>query len=74
MDNLHSDMDIKAMFVKIIGKLESIESKLDESIYPNEEFFEPDFIERIRAAENEISDGNYVEFESMADLLDSIET
>jgi len=74
MDKLHSDVDIKAMFVKIIGKLESIEGKLDESTYPTEEFFKSDFIERVKAAENEISDGNYIEFESMDDLLDSVET
>ena len=74
MDELYSDLDIKTMFVKIIGKLERIEEKLDETTYPHEEFFKSDFIERVIVAENEISDGKYLEFERMDDLLDSIET
>ena len=59
MDYLHSDTEI-------IGKL--------GCVYPDEEFFKPDFIERVGAAENEISNGNYVEFESMDDFLGSVET
>jgi hypothetical protein len=74
MDNLYGDLDIKTLFVKIIGKLERIEEKLDETTYLQEEFFKSDFVERVKAAEKDISDGKYLEFESMDDFLDSVET
>lgn len=66
--------DVETMFMKIIGKLERIEEKLDETAYPHEDFFKPDFVERVKTAEKEISEGKYLEFESMGDLLDSVET
>lgn len=74
MDNLYGDLDIKTLFVKIIGKLERIEEKLDETTYLQEEFFKPGFVERVKSAEKDISDGKYLEFESMDDFLDSVET
>ncbi len=74
MDSLYGDMNIKALFMEIIGKLERIEEKLDETTYPQEEFFKSDFVERVKAAEKDISDGKYLEFESMDDFLDSVET
>jgi len=74
MDRLYGDLDIKMLFVKIIGKLDRIEENLDETIYLQEEFFKSDFVERVKASEKEISDGKYFEFESMDDFLDSVET
>jgi len=74
MDSLYSDLDVKTLFVKIIGKLDRIEEKLDETTYLQEAFFRSDFVERVKAAEKDISDGKYLEFESMDDFLDSVET
>ena len=74
MDSLYGDVNIKAMFMEIVGKLERIEEKLDETTYLQEEFFKSDFVERVKAAEKDISDGKYLEFESMDDFLDSVET
>ena len=74
MDSLYGDLNIKAMFMEIVGKLERIEEKLDETTYLQEEFFKSDFVERVKAAEKDISDGKYLEFESMDDFLDSVET
>ena len=74
MDSLYGDLDIKMLFMKIIGKLERIEEKLDETTYLQEEFFKSDFVGRVKAAEKDIADGKYLEFESMDDLLDSVET
>ena len=65
--------DIEIMLTKIIGKLERIEEKLDESNYPPEETLKPDFIERVKNAEKEIPKGKCFEFESMDDFLKSVE-
>ena len=74
MDSSYRDLNIKALFMEIVGKLERIEEKLDETTYLQEEFFKSDFVERVKAAEKDISDGKYLEFESMDDFLDSVET
>ena len=74
MDSLYGDMNVKALIMEIVGKLERIEEKLDENTYLQEEFFKSDFVERVKAAEKDISDGKYLEFESMDDFLDSVET
>ena len=50
MDNLYGDLNIKMLFMKIIGKLERIEEKLDETTYLQEKFFKSDFVERVKAA------------------------
>ena len=73
MENSFKGHDIEMMFTKIIGKLERIEEKLDESNYPSEEFFKLDFIERVKTAEKEISKGKCLDFENMDDFLKSIE-
>jgi len=74
MDSSYGDLNIKALFMEIVGKLERIEEKLDETTYLREEFFRSDFVERVKSAEKDISDGKYLEFESMDDFLDSVET
>nr|QNO41339.1 hypothetical protein CJOJDLJA_00006 [Methanosarcinales archaeon ANME-2c ERB4]QNO47250.1 hypothetical protein MIECKFHB_00001 [Methanosarcinales archaeon ANME-2c ERB4]QNO48131.1 hypothetical protein IFEFHKNF_00001 [Methanosarcinales archaeon ANME-2c ERB4] len=74
MDSSYGDLNIKALFMEIVGKLERIEEKLDETTYLQEEFFKSDFVERVKSAEKDISDGKYLEFESMDDFLDSVET
>jgi len=74
MDSSYRDLNIKALFMEIVGKLERIEEKLDETTYLQEEFFKSDFVERVKSAEKDISDGKYLEFESMDDFLDSVET
>ena len=73
MENSYKGHDIEMMFTKILGKLERIEDKLDESSYPSEETFKSDFIERAKTAEKEISKGKCLEFESMDDFLKSVE-
>ncbi|HIH44548.1 MAG TPA: hypothetical protein HA257_05590 [Candidatus Methanoperedenaceae archaeon] len=73
MENSYKGHDIEMMFTKIIGKLERIEEKLDETSYPPEETLKPDFVERIKTAEKEILKGSCVAFDSMDDFLKSVE-
>jgi len=73
MENSFKPHDIEMMFIKIMGKLDKIEKKLEESSYPSEETLSSDFIERVKTAEKDISKGNCLEFESMDDFLKSVE-
>ena len=73
MESSFENRNIEAMFTRIRGKLERIEEKLDETSYPPEEALNSDFIERVNAANNEITKGKRIEFESMDDFLSSIE-
>jgi hypothetical protein len=73
MENSYKGHDIEMMFTKIIGKLDRIEEKLDETNYPPEETFKSDFVERVKTAEKEISKGKGLDFESMDDFLKSVE-
>ncbi len=73
MESSFKNRNIEAMFTRIISKLERIEEKLDETSYPPEEALNSDFIERVNAANNEITKGKRLEFESMDDFLSSIE-
>ena len=73
MESSFENRNIEAMFTRIRGKLERIEEKLDETSYPPEEALNSDFIERVNAANNEITKGKRLEFESMDDFLNSIE-
>ena len=73
MESSFKNHNIEAMFSRILGKLERIEEKLDETSYPPEEALNSDFIERVNAANNEITKGKRLEFESMDDFLSSIE-
>jgi hypothetical protein len=73
MENSFKGHEIEIMLTKIMGKLDRIEKKLDESSYPSEETFRSDFIERVKTAEKEISKGNCLKFESMDDFLKSVE-
>ncbi|HIH44550.1 MAG TPA: hypothetical protein HA257_05600 [Candidatus Methanoperedenaceae archaeon] len=46
---------------------------MDETSYPPEETLKPDFVERVKTAEKEISKGSCVAFDSMDDFLKSVE-
>ena len=72
MESSFKNHNIEAMFSRILGKLERIEEKLDETSYPPEEALNSDFIERVNATNNEIIKGKRLEFESMDDFLSSI--
>jgi hypothetical protein len=73
MENVFKSHDIEMMFTRIIGKLEIIEEKLDENYYPAEETLRSDFVERVKAAERDVSKGKCLEFDNMDDFLNSIE-
>ena len=73
MESSFKNRNIETMFARILGKLERIEEKLDETSYPPEEAFNSDFVERVNTADNEIIKGKRLKFESMDDFLSSIE-
>jgi hypothetical protein len=67
-----NDQTIQAMLVKIMGKLERIEEKLDESIYPPETSIKPDYRRRVKSIETSVAEGTCVRYGSMDDFLKSI--
>ncbi|MDW7775563.1 MAG: hypothetical protein SCH39_04385 [Methanosarcinales archaeon] len=73
MESSFKNRNIEMMFARILGKLEKIEEKLDETSYPPEEALNSDFVERVNTIDNEIKKGKRIEFESMDDFLSSIE-
>jgi len=73
MESSFKNRNIETMFARILGKLEKIEEKLDETSYPPEEALNSDFVERVNTIDNEIKKGKRIEFESMDDFLSSIE-
>ena len=73
MESTFKNRNIETMFARILGKLERIEEKLDETSYPPEEAFYSDFVERVNTSDNEIIKGKRLEFESMDDFLSSME-
>lgn len=73
MENLFKGHDIEMMFSRIIGKLEIIEEKLNENNYPAEKTLKLDFVERVKAAERDVSKGKCLNFDNMDDFLKSIE-
>ena len=73
MESSFKNRNIETMLARILGKLERIEEKLDETSYPPEEAFDSDFVERVNTADKDIKKGKHLEFESMDDFLSSIE-
>nr|WP_321349328.1 hypothetical protein [uncultured Methanoregula sp.] len=49
-----SDRKIEAMLANIITRLECIEEKIDENVYPPESAFRPEFIQQVKEAEADI--------------------
>lgn len=47
----------KQLLLQIIKKLDAIEQKLDEVIYPPEEFIKEEFIKKVEKAEKRVKEG-----------------
>jgi hypothetical protein len=67
-----NDQNIQAMLLKIMGKLERIEEKLDESIYPPETSIKPVYQRRVKSIEASVAEGTCIRYDSMDAFLKSI--
>jgi len=67
-----SDRKIEAMLANIISRLERIEEKIDENVYPPESAIKPEFVKRVKKAQAEITKGKGKTYESMDAFIRAI--
>ena len=64
---------IELMLSNIITRLERIEEKIDENVYPPESTIRPEFIRQVKKAEAVIRKGKGKTFASVNDFFKEIE-
>jgi len=57
--------EIRTMLADIISRLNRIEEKIDENVYPPESAIKPEFIRQVKKAEADIRKGKGKTYESM---------
>jgi hypothetical protein len=67
------DRQIELMLADIITRLERIEEKFDENVYPPQSAMKPEFIKRIKKAQADIRKGKGKTYNSIDDFFREIE-
>ena len=67
-----SDRKIEIMLANIITRLERIEEKIDENVYPPESALKPEFIKRVKKAQADLAAGKGKTYDSMDDFIRAI--
>jgi len=67
-----TDRSIEQMLSDIVTRLERIEEKIDESVYPPESAIKPEFIRQVKKAEADIKKGKGKTYESMGAFIKAI--
>ena len=62
------------MLENIITRLERIEEKIDENVYPPESTIKPEFIQQVKKARVDIKKGKGTLYNSIDDFFSEIET
>ena len=63
---------IEGLFTEIISRLDRIEEKIDESVYPPESAIKPEFITKVKKAQAGIRKGKKKTYESMDAFIRAI--
>jgi hypothetical protein len=63
---------VEQMLSDIVTRLERIEEKIDENVYPPESAIKPEFIKRVKKAQAEIAKGKAKTYESMDAFIKAI--
>jgi hypothetical protein len=66
------DGEIEVMLADIISRLNRIEEKIDENVYPPESAIRPEFIRQVKKAEADIRKGKGTTYESMGAFIRAI--
>lgn len=61
------------MLADIVSRLERIEEKIDENVYPPESAIRPEFVRQIKKARNEVKKGKGKQFDTIDDFFKEIE-
>jgi hypothetical protein len=64
--------EIQTMLADIISRLNRIEEKIDENVYPPESAIKPEFIRQVKKAEADIRKGKGKTYESMDAFIRAI--
>ncbi len=64
--------EVKVMLADIISRLDRIEEKIDENVYPPESAIKPAFVKRIKKAQADITKGKGKTYESMDAFIRAI--
>jgi len=64
--------EVKVMLADIISRLDRIEEKIDENVYPPESAIKPAFVKRIKKAQADIAKGKGKTYESMDAFIRAI--
>ena len=65
---------VEEMLENIITRLERIEEKIDENVYPPESTIKPEFIQQVKKARADIKKGKGKLYNSIDDFFTEIET
>lgn len=70
----HPDRKVEQLLSDIVARLERIEEKIDENVYPPESAFKPEFIKSVKKAQADLKKGKGKTYNSIDDLFREIET
>jgi len=68
----YNDPKIEQTLSDILLRLEKIEKKIDEIVYPPESFIKPEFIKRVKKSQSDIAEGKGKTYKSMDDFIRAI--
>ena len=63
---------IESLLMDIVSRLDRIEEKIDENVYPPESAIKPEFIRQVKKAEADIRKGKGKTYESMDAFIKAI--
>lgn len=67
-----NNQKIETLLTDIVKRLERIEEKIDETVYPPESAIKPEFVKRVKKAQAEIAAGKGKTYNSMDDFIRAI--
>ncbi|MFA5222472.1 MAG: DUF2683 family protein [Methanoregula sp.] len=70
--SLTKNQKIETLLTDIVTRLDRIEEKIDENVYPPESAIKPEFIRQVKKAEADIRKGKGKTYESMDDFIKAI--
>jgi len=67
------DQKIETLLTDIVSRLDRIEEKIDENVYPPESAIKPEFIRKVKKAHADIKKGKGKSYNSIDDFFKEIE-
>ena len=67
------DGNVQQMLADIVSRLERIEEKIDERVYPPESAIKPEFVRQVKKARTEIKKGKGKQYNTIDDFFKEIE-